>query len=423
MKLNTPLPQTLPKECEKAAKIFGSFVDSNNNGLDGVIPRQVLENAKGFAIYSVVKAGFVLSARAGSGVVIARLHDGTWSAPSAIGTAGMGFGTQAGAELTDVLIVLNSTSAVRSFMSAGSVTLGTNLSVAVGPLGRNGEASGSISTSGKISATYSYSKTRGLFGGVSLEGSVIVERQDANAIAFGGSVTAMQLLSGVVDTPSWASGLVKTLELRTSLPGGRKWVDDTSGSLGGYAFAGIPSPSSETPGSPAGKKRIPSSPFSPWGGHKKTASYFSPSVREDDLTQLPSPRRNSSSMFEQHFETDYKIQDGGMTKDTDHSLIDLEADPELPVISNQTLTTADLNKAERPSSLKYKRTLTNPLASDELGRVIALYDFRAREPGDLSFTKGDIINVIERSDSSSDWWTGRLRGQQGVFPANFVEEA
>lgn len=53
-----------------------SFVDSGNNGLDGVVPRSVLQNAKGFAIFTVFKAGFLFSARAGSGVVIARLEDG-----------------------------------------------------------------------------------------------------------------------------------------------------------------------------------------------------------------------------------------------------------------------------------------------------------------------------------------------------------
>ena len=63
-----------------------------------VIPQSVLERAAGFAIYTVIKAGFIFSARAGSGVVIARLDDGSWSAPSAIGTAGLGFGGQAGAE-------------------------------------------------------------------------------------------------------------------------------------------------------------------------------------------------------------------------------------------------------------------------------------------------------------------------------------
>ena len=104
-----------------------SFVDSGNNGLDGVIPRSVLTQAKGFAIFTIFKAGFIFSARGGSGVVIARLDDGcesstlphapflirtpaAWSAPSAIGSAGLGIGTQAGAEVTDFLVVLNSKS-------------------------------------------------------------------------------------------------------------------------------------------------------------------------------------------------------------------------------------------------------------------------------------------------------------------------
>ncbi|THH00728.1 hypothetical protein EW026_g1855 [Hermanssonia centrifuga] len=154
MKFNSPIPQPLPKECQKAAKIFNSFVDGGNNGLDGVVPRSVLENAKGFAIFTVFKAGFLFSARAGSGIVIARLPDGTWSAPSAIGTAGLGVGGQAGAEMTDFLVVLNSRSAVQSFMAAGSLTLGGNLSIAIGPLGRNGEASGALNTSGKVAAMF-----------------------------------------------------------------------------------------------------------------------------------------------------------------------------------------------------------------------------------------------------------------------------
>lgn len=72
---------------------------------------------------SVAKAGFVFSARAGSGIVIARLADGTWSAPSAVGTAGGGVGFQVGVEVAEFLIILNSRAAVKSFMSAGSITV------------------------------------------------------------------------------------------------------------------------------------------------------------------------------------------------------------------------------------------------------------------------------------------------------------
>ncbi|KAJ8507369.1 hypothetical protein ONZ45_g10254 [Pleurotus djamor] len=326
MKLNSPLPQPLPKECEKAAKIFKSFVDSGNNGLDGVIPRHILENAKGFAIFTIFKAGFLFSARAGSGVVIAKLSDGTWSAPSAIGTAGLGVGGQAGAEMTDFLVVLNSQSAIASFMAAGSLTLGGNMSIALGPLGRNGEASGSVNTKGKLAAMVSYSKSRGLFGGVSLEGSVIVERQDANAIAYGSSVTAKQLLSGSIDPPNWANTLIKTLETCTGLPGGMKWVDESSaqrGREGSYAFGGLGSPTVESPSSlslasqRSKKGRKPSFPPASWSNND-SSSYFPTQKPSPPRTQQAplvdpfvepshsSPTSFPSPRFETHFESDYR---------------------------------------------------------------------------------------------------------------------
>lgn len=121
-----------------------------------------------------------MSVRAGTGLVIARLPSGDWSAPSAIGTGGMGFGGQAGAEVTEFILVLNSRAAIRQFMSAGSITLGGNMSVALGPIGRNAEGSGSLNSKGKLAAMYSYSKTKGVFAGISVEGSAIVERQDCN---------------------------------------------------------------------------------------------------------------------------------------------------------------------------------------------------------------------------------------------------
>ncbi|OXC60440.1 hypothetical protein C358_04155 [Cryptococcus neoformans MW-RSA852] len=238
MGFNSPIPVRLQEETRKAAKILRSFVDANNNGLDKVIPRTVLERAAGFAIFTVFKAGFLFSARAGSGVVVARLPDGTWSPPSAIGLGGLGFGGQAGAEVTDFLIVLNSRSAVTSFMSAGSLTIGGNLSVAVGPLGRNAEGSGALNSKGKVAAMYSYSKTKGLFGGVSVEGSVILERQDANRLAYGGNPSSKQILSGIFDPPEWADVLIDQLEKSTGLPGGQRWTSrDEAGEGGGMGWS------------------------------------------------------------------------------------------------------------------------------------------------------------------------------------------
>ena len=76
---------------------------------------EVLRRAKGLAIFTVVKVGFVWSARVGSGVVIARLPGGEWSAPSCIGTGGLGVGFQIGADLSEFVIVLNSDEAVKAF--------------------------------------------------------------------------------------------------------------------------------------------------------------------------------------------------------------------------------------------------------------------------------------------------------------------
>ncbi|GAA5979816.1 hypothetical protein JCM11641_002702 [Rhodosporidiobolus odoratus] len=226
---SNPLPVSLPAECRKAKNIFASFVDPVN-GLDSLIPPSILRRAKGFCFMSIAKAGFVLSARAGSGLVIAKLADGNWSAPSAVGTAGGGVGFQMGVEVTEFLIILNSRKAVKSFMAKGSIAVGGNMSIAAGPLGRNVEGTGTLSSGGAIAAMYSYSRSKGLFGGASIEGSIIVERSDANAKAYRSNVTAPQLLSGAVDPPPWAEDLIDTITRltrpRSTIPG---WIDETSG--------------------------------------------------------------------------------------------------------------------------------------------------------------------------------------------------
>src|SRR6266568_5038866 len=99
------------------------------------IPRSVLRHARGLAVMSVVKAGFIFSAKGGHGVVVARTGHG-WSGPSFVGTGGAGWGLQIGAEMTDFVIVLNNWDAVRAFSRGGNVTIGADVSAAVGPAGR-----------------------------------------------------------------------------------------------------------------------------------------------------------------------------------------------------------------------------------------------------------------------------------------------
>ncbi|GHJ83842.1 hypothetical protein NliqN6_0244 [Naganishia liquefaciens] len=296
MGLNSPIPVRLQDECRKASKIIRSFVDSGNNGLDKVIPRQVLERAQGFAVFTVVKAGFLFSARGGSGIVIAKREDGSWSAPSAIGTAGFGFGGQMGAEVTDFLVVLNSRTAVKTFMAAGSMTLGGNLSVAVGPLGRNAEGSGTLNTKGKTAALYSYSKTKGLFGGLSIEGSVIVERQDANRQAYGTDLTAKQILSGAIDPPPWADELLEVLRAHIGMPGGRAWIDDHPDELGRFSeddeLRNNNDDDDDAPRRTAMSKSSSSYAF----GEQTGSSFSSSQSPQHQQPQRPKPRSRASTL-------------------------------------------------------------------------------------------------------------------------------
>jgi SH3 domain-containing YSC84-like protein 1 len=165
------------------------------------IPSRILSRARGLAVISVVKAGFIFSGKAGEGVVVARTGHG-WSGPSFIGTGGAGFGPQIGAEVTDFVILLNSERAVRAFAKGGNVTLGADASVAAGPVGRAAEADVT-----PRAAIYTYSKSKGLFIGASLEGAVIATRSGANAHYYGRPVTAYHILHGRVAPPAGVASL------------------------------------------------------------------------------------------------------------------------------------------------------------------------------------------------------------------------
>ena len=130
--------------------------------------------------------------------MIARTGRG-WSGPSFVGTGGAGWGPQIGAQVTDFVFVLNTNRAVRAFSRDGNVTLGADASVAAGPVGRDAHAAVT-----PTAAIYTYSRSRGLFAGASLEGAVIATQKTANARYYGRPVTAVDILSGDVPAPARA---------------------------------------------------------------------------------------------------------------------------------------------------------------------------------------------------------------------------
>ncbi|SAM76969.1 related to YSC84-protein involved in the organization of the actin cytoskeleton [Ustilago bromivora] len=252
---------SLPKECDKAAKILSAFLadpDHPDSALNS-IPKAVLQNAKGLAVFSVVKAGFVWSGKLGSGVVIARLPDGSWSAPSCIGTGAVGFGLQIGADITEFVIVMNSEDAVKAFAHAGNLTIGGSLSAAAGPIGTGGAINAAIRDPAPL---FTYSRSKGLFAGISLEGTVLVERKETNKDFYGQPIPAVDLLTGKVPAPEAASAMYEVVEAaemvdESGVPQ-QSYVPDTAvqgqqgqGGVAGYDLSGGAALGSTTTATPA----------------------------------------------------------------------------------------------------------------------------------------------------------------------------
>lgn len=343
-----------------------------------VIPPHVLANAKGLAIMAVLKAGFIGSARAGSGVVVARLADGTWSAPSAIGTVGGGVGGQIGFELTDFVFILNNANAVKTFAQAGSVTLGANVSIAAGPVGRNAEAAGAASLK-SVSEVFAYSRTKGLFAGVSLEGSVILERRDTNEKYYNiPHIKAIQLLQGAVPVPAAADPLMRVLNSRTfsGLAGPNTMYNDNS-VYDEYSASIYHDPSRNQR---SGADRPQRSSTWADGIYDREPSYSS--------------RADPSETFDSINRRD-RAQSTSNTNDYVYS---------------------DKPKPNRPTAPKpafTPRKQTSPLAP---GQAIAKFTFDSEQEGDLGFKKGEIITIVKRTETETDWWTGRIGARQGIFP-------
>lgn len=209
--------------------------------VEAVTIRGMIQKAVGLAFVKASKVVLGVSIHIGSGIVIARLSDGTWSAPAAIGTWGLGLGIQFGLEVAEYIFILQTQEALDHFKRGGSFTIGGNMGMAVAGVGR--EAYGAASVSGGCGTTsvvkddeyndndsreqrhqhqsvavapiVAYAKSQGLYVGVSLEGSRIYSRDDINSRTYkfqcGRDVSANDILCGKVPTPREAEELYAAL--------------------------------------------------------------------------------------------------------------------------------------------------------------------------------------------------------------------
>ncbi|KAG6470684.1 hypothetical protein ZIOFF_071761 [Zingiber officinale] len=175
------------------------------------IPWVILKGAKGLAILTVIKAGALLTYKVGTGLVVSRRVDGSWSAPSAILSIGLGWGAQMGGELTDFIIVLHGSRTVKAFSSNMHVSVGAGLSAAAGPVGRVFEADVRASSKGS-GMCYTYSCSKGAFVGVSLESNFVATRTETNLRFYGDPyLTTNDILFGTVKRPTAAEPLYLAL--------------------------------------------------------------------------------------------------------------------------------------------------------------------------------------------------------------------
>lgn len=176
---------------EEAAQVLNEIMGIPEDA----IPDELMERAHGIAVIPhVVKGAFGFGGQWGKGLMSQRREDGSWTSPSYIDIGGGSFGLQIGVQATDVVLVFTDESGTRDLLKS-KVKLGADASATAGPVGRKAEVGTDILLRSGI---FAYSRSKGLFAGISLDGSVIGIDDSSNRKVYGKGVTAEQILFGRV---------------------------------------------------------------------------------------------------------------------------------------------------------------------------------------------------------------------------------
>lgn len=191
------------KQANKAATVFKEIMDIPEKS----IPETILEKAKCVAVFpQVIKAGFVIGGRGGRGVASCRTASG-WSAPAYFDMKGGSFGLQIGAQATDFVLLFMNDKGMGSLLK-NKFEMGGDASVAAGPVGRAASASTDLALNAEI---LSYSRSKGLFAGLELKGTVISVDKDDMKEAYGDENAAEGVLKGSKAGPALVKVFPDTL--------------------------------------------------------------------------------------------------------------------------------------------------------------------------------------------------------------------
>jgi lipid-binding SYLF domain-containing protein len=188
---------------QKAAQVFQEIMNAPDN-----IPQDVLNKARCIAIIpGDKKFAFIFGGDYGRGLAVCRTEHG-WGAPLFLAVEGGSFGYQVGGSSTDLILLFMNDHALHSLLS-DKFKLGGDASVAAGPVGRNATASTDLKLTAEI---LSYSRSKGIFAGVSLDGTVVQADKSGDEAMYGAGVSRHDVLDGNIHTPESARPLVQELD-------------------------------------------------------------------------------------------------------------------------------------------------------------------------------------------------------------------
>ena len=240
----TPASEAATRE-EKRVADSADVLDQFLRIPESSVPPSLLSRAYAVAVVpNVVKAAFGLGARRGKGVIVVRQDDNSWSNPAFIALTGGSFGWQVGAQSTDIILVFKTRKGVEGIAN-GKLTLGADASIAAGPVGRHTGGATDLVLEAEV---VSYSRSRGLFAGVALEGAGVTMDRKANAAFYGsaGMTPEKIFVSSPNIAPDVANTFVQILTAQTSrlptAPGMRAGTLESEANSSSVRTYGMPEP-------------------------------------------------------------------------------------------------------------------------------------------------------------------------------------